>query len=113
MRLSVICVLAGVASLMVWAQQASPRMISVDPPSGKQGDLIAVTGENLQKDQVAKVVLTDGKNDTPVEVTEQTATTIKFKIPEKIHAGRVSLLILTGGAAPQYLEEPVKIEIQQ
>ena len=113
MRLSGISWLIVAAGWVLCAQQANPRMVSVDPPSGKKGDIISVTGENLQKDQVAKVFLTDGKNDTPVEVTEQTATTIKFKIPEKIAAGRLSVLILTAGSAPQYLEEPVKVEIQQ
>ena len=34
-----------------------------DPGTGKAGDEITVAGENLEKAQVAKVYLTDGKND--------------------------------------------------
>jgi len=56
-----------------------PRMISVDPPNGKKGDVITVTGENLQKDLVSKVYLTDSKDDLIVEVTEQTDTSISSK----------------------------------
>ena len=58
--------------------------------------MVAVTGENLDKDNVAKVYLTDGKNDLACEITGQTATEIKFKIPAKA-AGRMALMILTGG----------------
>jgi hypothetical protein len=85
-------------------------MISVDPPNGKKGDVIAVTGENLQKDLVSKVYLTDGKNDLIVEVTEQTDTSIKFKIPAKA-AGRLALMILTAGKDAKYIEQPVKLTI--
>jgi hypothetical protein len=81
--------------------------------SGKAGDIIAVAGENLQKEQVVKVFLTDGKNDTPVEVTEQTATTVKFKIPDKVATGaRLALMILTGGKDAKYIEQPVKVMIE-
>jgi hypothetical protein len=85
-------------------------MISVDPPNGKRGDVVAVTGENLQKDLVSKVYLTDGKNDLIVEVTEQTDTSIKFKIPAKA-AGRLALMILTAGKDAKYIEQPVKLTI--
>jgi len=98
----------------VSAQQAMPRMTSVDPMNGKEGDIIAVTGENLQKDAVAKVFLTDGKNDFAVEVTEQNATTIKFKIPAKAQAGsRLAVMVLTTGKDAKYIEQPVKLQIDE
>src|SRR6516164_7999636 len=113
MKLSFIFTLLAAVCLAVQAQEGTPRMVSVDPPSGKKGDVIAVTGENLQKAQVDKVFLTDGKNDTPVEVTEQTATTIKFKIPEKVATGgRLSVMILTAGKDAKYIEQPVKVMIE-
>jgi siroheme synthase (precorrin-2 oxidase/ferrochelatase) len=86
-------------------------MTSTEPDTGKTGDVIAVNGENLQKDQIAKVYLTDGKNDILVEVTEQTATVLKFKIPAKVEAGRLSLMVLTTGKEPKLLVQPVKITI--
>jgi hypothetical protein len=84
MRLSFVIAFLVAASFASYGQQAMPRMASVEPDSGKAGDAIVVTGENLQKDAVAKVFLTDGKNDTAVEIVEQTATSIKFKIPAKV-----------------------------
>lgn len=111
MKLSFVVPFLVAASFAAYGQQAMPRMTSVDPMSGKKGDVIAITGENLQKDLVAKVFLTDGKNDIQVEVTEQTATSIKFKIPVKA-AGRLTLMVLTTGKEAKYIEQPVKLTIE-
>jgi len=113
MKLSFVVPLLVAASFAGYAQQAMPRMTSVDPQNGKKGDVIAVTGENLGKDLVAKVYLTDGKNDTPVEVTEQTATLIKFRIPVKAAAGRLALMVLTNEKVPKLIEQPVKVTIEE
>jgi hypothetical protein len=113
MKLSFVATLVLAASFAVSAQQAMPRMTSVDPLNGKKGDVIAIVGENLQKDTVSKVFLTDGKNDIVVEVTEQTATSIKFKIPVKCSAGRLTLMVLTSGKDAKYIEQPVKVTIDE
>jgi hypothetical protein len=114
MKLSFMVPLLMAASIAAWAQQAMPRMTTVDPMNGKGGDLIAVSGENLQKDAVAKVYLTDGKNDILVEVIEQTTSSIKFKIPTKAQAGtRLTLMVLTTGKDAKYIEQPVKLQIDE
>jgi hypothetical protein len=92
--------------------QAMPRMTSVEPQNGKSGDVIVVSGENLQKDTVAKVYLTDGKNDIEVSISEQTDKELKFKIPAKA-TGRLSLMILTNSKDPKLIEQPVKVQIDQ
>jgi hypothetical protein len=104
--------LLTVASAASFAQALLPRMTSVDPTNGKIGDVIVVTGENLQKANVAKLYLTDGKNDLVAEVVEQTDTTIKFKIPAKA-TGRMAVMVLTTGKEPQLIEQPVKVTIDQ
>jgi hypothetical protein len=86
-------------------------MVSVEPPNGKAGDVLAIAGENLQKELVVKVYLTDGKNDIQCEVTEQTEKAIKFKIPAKA-AGRLALMVLTSGKEPKYIEQPVKVTVE-
>src|SRR5271170_5003542 len=101
MRLSFAVPLFLAASLAAFGQQAMPRMSTVDPGNGKAGDEITVAGENLEKAQVAKVYLTDGKNDVLVDLTEQTATSLKFKIPTKATAGRFALMLLTTGKDPK------------
>ena len=113
MKLTLVVPLLITASFAAYGQEAMPRMTSVEPSSAKKGEVVAVTGENLDKDAVAKFFLTDGKNDTPVEVTEQSATSIKFKIPTAKVAGRLALMILTTGKDPKYIEQPVKLTIEE
>ena len=48
-----------------YAQQAMPRMTSVDPVNGKAGDVIAVSGENLQKDRLPKSTLPMARTMSP------------------------------------------------
>jgi hypothetical protein len=81
MKLSFILPLLAIACLSLHAQQTMPRITNVEPGNGKVGDILTVSGENLDKAQVAELYLTDGKKDAKVEVTEQTPTSIKFKIP--------------------------------
>jgi hypothetical protein len=111
MRLSFVVPFLVGASFVAYAQQAMPRMSSVDPMTGKKGDIIVISGENLQKELVAKVYLTDQKTDTQVEVTEQTATSIKFKIPAKV-TGRLTLMVLTTGKDGKLIEQPVKVTVE-
>src|ERR1017187_6770232 len=112
MKLSLVISILVAASVVAYAE--SPRITAVDPQNGKAGDVITVTGENLQKDSVAKLYLTDGTNDIQVdEITEQTATSIKFKIPAKAKPGRLALMFLTSGKTGQLMEQPYKITIDE
>jgi hypothetical protein len=116
MKLSLLVSLLLAASFAAYAQAVNPRMTSVDPDTGKRGDIVTVTGENLGKAQIAKLYLTDGgdgKNDVEVQMIEQTDTTIKFKIPAKIPCPRPALLILTSTKPQQFIEQPVKVTIEE
>src|SRR5215467_6186312 len=112
MKLSFVAPLVVAVMLSAYAQQAMPRMSSAEPGNGKAGDVITIAGENLQKDTVAKVYLTDGKNDTEVQIVEQNATAIKFKIPAKA-TGRLALMILTAGKDAKLMEQPVKVQVEE
>ncbi len=113
MKLSFVTAILVAASFAAYAQQAMPRMTAVEPQNGKAGDVITVSGENLQKDLVSKVYLTDGKNDIIVEVTAQAEKEIKFKIPVKAAPGRLALMVLTSGKDAKYIEQPVKVTIDE
>ncbi len=89
-----------------------PKMTSVEPAQGKAGDLITASGENLDKANVAEIYLTDGNADLKLAMSEQAATAIKFKIPTTAKAGRFSLMVMTAGAAPKLIEQPVKLTVQ-
>jgi hypothetical protein len=109
MRLSLVILFMLAAAMAASAQQIN----SVEPGNGKAGDVVTVAGDNLHKDNVAKIYLTDGKNDVVMEITDQAATSIKFKIPAKIQAGRFSLMLLTSGKDPKLLVQPVKFTVDQ
>jgi IPT/TIG domain-containing protein len=114
MRISVMLSLALLLLLTVpiRADFDTPLMNSVEPLSGSIGDVFAVTGENLDDVHVAAVYLTDGKNDIKTVIVEQTATTIKFKVPPEAKPGRFAVMVLTKGKAARYIEEPVKVTIE-
>jgi hypothetical protein len=111
MKLSLVAALL-VLSAIAFSQEGMPRMTSVEPANGKAGDVLTVAGENLTKPGIDKLYLTDGKNDVEVQVTEQAATALKFKIPSGAKTGRFSLMVLTGGKEPKYIEQPVKVTVE-
>ncbi|MBZ5609025.1 MAG: IPT/TIG domain-containing protein [Acidobacteriia bacterium] len=98
-------------AITLWAFQGLlPRCTSVDPDTGKTGDTVTAKGENLGKSNIAEVYLTDGQKDTPVTVSDQSDTELKFKVPQ-LKAGRYHLLILTANRA-SLIEQPVVFTMQ-
>jgi IPT/TIG domain len=89
-----------------------PTMRTVEPASGKVGDVLVVEGTNLGQDTVAALYLTDGKADVRVNILEQTATSIRFKIPPEAKPGHMALMVLTKGPQPTLIEEPVKVTVE-
>ena len=89
-----------------------PRVRSVEPATAKQGDELVVSGENLDAEHVASLYLTDGSKDHKVKISEQKAESIRFSVP-KVKPGRYSLMVLTRGANPVYLEQPVFCIIEE
>jgi hypothetical protein len=112
MKISFIAMLLLGASFAAYSQEGMPRMYTLEPASAQRGDVITITGDYLDAGCVAKLFLTDGTNDTQAEVVSQTKTTLKFKIPAKIGAGRLAVMILTTGPKPEFIEQPVKVLIQ-
>jgi hypothetical protein len=98
--------------LLAFAQAPMPIMSSVEPASARVGDVLVIHGDHLGSDSVAALYLTDGKIDVKVPVLEQTATTLRFKIPPEVKPGRVALMVLTREAVPKLIEQPVKITIE-
>ena len=94
------------------ADSPMPSMRLVEPTVAAAGDTVKVTGENLDRTNVAALYLTDGKNDIKVTIIEETANTILFKVPAKVETGRLALMVLTTGQNPKLIEEPVKVTIE-
>jgi hypothetical protein len=109
---ALVLLIATVIPAPVAAQATFPKMNEVTPDTGKVGDILTVAGENLEASSVKALFLTDGKTDYKTEIIEQTATSIKFKIPADVKPGRFSLMILTAGNDPKLIEQPVKVTVE-
>jgi len=97
---------------LIMAQTVLPRMTSVEPTTAKTGADVGVVGENLDKDNVTEVYLTDGKNDFRVQVIKQAASAITFKVPASMKPGRFSLMVRTSSTPPKLVEQPVKLTVE-
>lgn len=101
--------------MLLPAQANFPRMTTVEPVSAKIGDVVTASGEHLDKENVAELFLTDQKSDFKVEVTEQSATAVKFRVPASVKPGRFGLVIRTPGTAANPAKDyvqPVRITIE-
>jgi hypothetical protein len=90
----------------------TPHMKVVAPESAKTGEIVTVTGENLDQTRVEAVYLTNGKEDWQVPVVEQKATVIRFKVPAEVKAGRMTIMVLMKAIEPILIEQPVHVTIQ-
>ena len=88
-----------------------PKVTTVEPHTGKVGDIVSAKGENLDKSSIGEVYLTDGSHDMKVQIAEQTATEIKFKVPENVKAGRYHILVLTADKK-SLVEQPVVFTVE-
>ena len=98
-------------SVALTAQSKSPRLAAVTPDSGKADAEYSTAGENLAKDAVKELYLTNGKDDIKVAIVTQTGEVIQFKVPASVKPGRYSLMLLTADGK-QFLEQPVKLTIE-
>lgn len=80
------------------AQSASPHITSITPGSGKAEDTITITGQNLGKDKVAAVFLSDAKLDHKAVVLDQESTKIVIKVPDNLKAGDYNISVQEGAA---------------
>jgi IPT/TIG domain len=89
--------------------QAAPRIMNVQPSSGKVNDNITLTGDKLGKDSVSGVFLSDEKDDFKALVMEQTNSKIIIKVPQ-VKAGNYNISLQVGD---QIFIEPVRFRVQQ
>ena len=98
-------------SLDSMAQGKSPRLTTVTPDTGKAAAEYSAAGENLAKDVVKELYLTNGKDDIKVVIVTQKDEAIQFKVPPLTKPGRYSLMVLSADGK-QFIEQPVKLTIE-
>jgi len=109
---ALVLVLTTAISTTAEAQADYPRLVSVTPDTGSAGDEISVEGENLGKEMVREIYLTDGQTDWKLEIVDQSATAIRCRIAADVKSGRHNLMVLTRGANPRLIEQPVKVTVE-
>jgi len=92
--------------------QPTPVMRDVNPETVKAGDMATVSGEYLDKSRVADLFLTNAQGDIKVQILEQSASTIKFKVPAKAAPGRYKMLVLLVDIEPKLIEEPAHVTVE-
>lgn len=94
--LIVVALLAATLPLITRVSaQATPHVTGVDPAEGKVNDTVTAAGENLGKDMVAGIFLSDDKNDYKATIVDQAADKIVMKVPQ-VKAGGYNLSIQSG-----------------
>jgi IPT/TIG domain len=73
---------AMISLALVALAQGKPQVNTVDPVSGKVNDNVTLTGENLGKETVSNVFLSDDNNDYKATVVEQAGAKIVMKVPQ-------------------------------
>ena len=89
-----------------------PRVTTVEPDTGKVGDIVTAKGENLDKSSVSEVYLTDGSHDMKVQIAQQTAAEVTFKVPSNLKAGQYHILVLTADKK-SLVEQPVIFTVER
>lgn len=90
----------------------TPIMRSVEPRNARAGDQVTVTGDNLGKDLVLEVYMTDRTDKIKVTVVEQNSTTIKFTVPAKIKPAKYWMMVLANFPEPLLIEQPAPLIIE-
>jgi hypothetical protein len=110
-KLSQIAFIIAMLVLSVAARltaQNSPKVNMVDPLTGKVNDSVTLTGQNLGKDAVSGVFLSDDKDDFKATVVEQENAKIVLKVPQ-VKSGGYNISIQEGD---KILILPLKFTVQ-
>jgi hypothetical protein len=75
--------------------QSSPKVTGVAPATGKVNDDVTLTGENLGKDSISAVYLSDDKDDYKATLVEQGNAKIVLKVPQ-VKSGGYNISIQEG-----------------
>lgn len=89
--------------------QGGPQVTGVEPASGKVDSNVTVRGENLDKDSVISVFLSDEATDYKAVVVEQVTDKIVLKVP-KVKPGAYNVSIQVGN---NILIEPVRFTVEE
>ncbi|MBI2817738.1 MAG: IPT/TIG domain-containing protein [Acidobacteria bacterium] len=89
--------------------EGTPRVTGIDPAEGKVNETATVAGENLGKDSIAAVLLSDDKADFKATIVEQAADKIAIKVPD-VKPGDYNVSIQVGN---NIFIQPVRFKVNE
>ena len=89
--------------------QTTPKVASVDPATGKVNASVTLMGQNLGKELVSAVFLSDDKSDFKASILEQSADKITIKIPQ-VKPGDYHVSIQVGN---NIFIKPLRIKVEE
>ena len=106
-------ILLTLVSSSSWALDDAelPNMYTVEPKSGRPGDVLRIKGVNLGPDRVEAVYLSDHKFDLQVRILAHEASSLTFRIPPFAKPGRQVLVVLTKEKEPKMVEQRLHVRI--
>lgn len=90
----------------------TPLMRTVDPYKVAAGEQVTIAGDNLDKERVAEIYVTDGKENIAVKIIEQDEKKVVVKLPTTLKPGRYAFVVMLPEIPPMFIEEPVKVTIE-
>lgn len=107
-KISFIAVILLLSLAPLAGGQNAPKITAVAPATGKVNDSVTLTGENLGKDSVSAVFLSNDKDDFKATLVEQANGKIVLKVPE-VKSGGYNISIQEGD---KILILPVRFTVQ-
>lgn len=90
---------------------AASRVLSIEPTVASPGGEVVATGTELAASDIDLLFLTAGATDVAVEIVEQSADQMRFRLPADVPTGQYNLMLQTAGDTPALLVQPVMCEV--
>jgi hypothetical protein len=108
LRFAMLAIVTLALAIPATVAQDNPHVSGVDPAAGKANDTVTVAGENLGKNKVAAIFLSDDKDDHKATVVSQEADKIVIKVPS-VKPGDYNVSIQAGNSI---FIQPVRFTVQ-
>ena len=112
-RISSIILAAAICPALLARDPApSPVMKAISPGSAKANEIVTITGDNLGKELVNELYLSDRTAKTKVNIVSETNSELKFKVPSGLKSGKYWIVVLVNQEEPTEMEQAVQLVVK-
>ena len=106
-------VLVVAVGIMTRQHAGAPLITAAEPPTALPGEIVTVLGRETGASRVAEIYLTSAQGRWKAEILSQSRSAVRFKIPNEVEPGRLSLVIRTAEDPPQWIEQGVSLVVRR